>query len=931
MLYSQEDGVVALTLPVRNSLKYNKFIINPTFSFVREQSPVLSFYNKREWVQFDNAPQTYLLSYSGRFLENEGVSLGLFQQDYGVLTTFGAVANFAHNISLREDSNLTFGMNLGIYKSGLNKGKVITNYPDPSLENIPSNSLITINPGINYGTTFLDFGLSVNNLILYNLKTSKIIENDPEKSIEAHIMYTGFIDSFGFFDGSKFSSILVTEVKKDKTIISGLAMLTLLKGIWAQAGYNTLYGMSGGIGINITPKISMEYNFEKGTGNLSNFGASHEIVFAYKFSSKNYDHGDDEDEGSIIPAAGTVNRASGKPISEASHEEYQKFKEQKEARLKDEAAAKAELLAATKTKADTDAATKAKLAQDARLKAEADAKAKQLAGTKSKADTDAATKAKLAQDARLKAEADAKAKQLAAAKSNADADAATKAKLAQDARLKAEADAKAKQLADAKLKADADAATKAKLAQDARLKAEADAKAKQLADAKLKADAATKAKLAQDARLKAEADAKAKQLADAKLKATTDAATKAKLAEDARLKAEADAKAKQLADAKLRADADAATKAKLAEDNRLKAEADAKAKQLADAKLRADADAATKAKLAEDARLKAEADAKAKQLADAKLKADADAAIKAKLAEEARLAAIPKDENARSIDNLTKIVANSKKEQQDLLKQLNDKVTDKEKDLKELKEENDLSDKGIYKEPKAFKSVSAENTALESLKSQIVVVNKNQQDKIVELDNLYKERIKKGANLNDETNQTYLKTIEELKVEQTKAIKSNLDLVSTLEKIKVDTEIEKKRRIKRAAFANNQDRYMQDVATLKRIKEKTPVSATPLKESDFDFGEKQSNVQVLKDIKNAEKGYYIVIAVHEDVAKRDEFLTKAVASGQSNINFFYDVKSGKYFIYYDKFDSIEEAQNAMESKEKKPYNSKMSMVKIEQN
>ena len=166
MLYSQEDGVVAFTLPVRNSLKYNKYIINPTFSFVREQSPVLSFYNKRQWVQFDNAPQTYLLSYSGRFLENEGVALGLFQQDYGVLTTFGAVANFAHNISLREDSNLTFGMNLGIYKSGLNRGKVITNYPDPSLENIPSNSLITINPGINYGTAFLDFGLSVNNLIL---------------------------------------------------------------------------------------------------------------------------------------------------------------------------------------------------------------------------------------------------------------------------------------------------------------------------------------------------------------------------------------------------------------------------------------------------------------------------------------------------------------------------------------------------------------------------------------------------------------------------------------------------------------------------------------------------------------------------------------------------------------------------------------------
>ncbi len=176
IIFSQEDGVVAFTLPIRNSLKFNKYIINPTFSFVKEQSPALSFYNKKQGVQFDNAPQTYFFSYSGRFLENEGASLGFFQQDYGVLTTFGAVANFAHNISFQEDSNLTFGLNLGFYKSGLNKGKVISNYADPSLENIPSNSLFTVNPGINYGNAFFDFGLSVNNLVLYNLKTSKIID-----------------------------------------------------------------------------------------------------------------------------------------------------------------------------------------------------------------------------------------------------------------------------------------------------------------------------------------------------------------------------------------------------------------------------------------------------------------------------------------------------------------------------------------------------------------------------------------------------------------------------------------------------------------------------------------------------------------------------------------------------------------------------------
>jgi hypothetical protein len=57
---------------------------------------------------------------------------------------------------------------------------------------------------------------------------------------------------------------------KDKTVISGLAMLTLAQGAWVQAGYNNLYGISGGVGLNIT-KISIEYIYERGLGILPDF------------------------------------------------------------------------------------------------------------------------------------------------------------------------------------------------------------------------------------------------------------------------------------------------------------------------------------------------------------------------------------------------------------------------------------------------------------------------------------------------------------------------------------------------------------------------------------------------------------------------------------------------------------------------------------
>ncbi|WP_148638351.1 PorP/SprF family type IX secretion system membrane protein, partial [Olleya sp. ITB9] len=291
-----DDGIVAFNMPLRNSLTFNRYTINPTFSFVREQNKYISISNKREWVQFENAPLTYLASYSGRFGENIGAGIGVFQQNYGVLTTFGGILNFAYNVELDRDSNLTFGLNIGAYKSGLNTGSVVVNFDDPSIENVPENFLLTVNPGINYGTGFFDFGVSLKNIVAYNLQTSLMLEDNPEQGIQAHLMYTGYFDTRGFFDETKFSGLIKSEFTKDKTIISGLAMWTVPKGIWGQIGYNTLYGASAGLGLNITNQIAIEYNFEKAIGDLTDFGPSHEISLAYRFKNKKryYYSGDDE-------------------------------------------------------------------------------------------------------------------------------------------------------------------------------------------------------------------------------------------------------------------------------------------------------------------------------------------------------------------------------------------------------------------------------------------------------------------------------------------------------------------------------------------------------------------------------------------------------------------------------------------------------------
>ena len=507
VLYSQdkvENGVVSFSLPIRNSLKFNRYLINPAFSFVRETNAYASFYNKRQWVQFDNAPQTYLANYSGRFRENEAFAIGLFQQNYGLMTVFGGVVNFAHNIVLQEDSNLTFGLNVGAYQSGLDKGKIISDDPDILNGDYPSNTMLTVNPGINYGTAFLDFGLSVNNLILYNFG-SGVVKEDPERAIELHAMYTGYIDSYGFFEQSKFSGIVKTEIKKDKTVLSGLAMLSLKQGVWAQAGYNTLYGVSAGLGVNISPSIAIEYNYERGMGNFTNMGGSHEFAIAYKFKNRNYYYGDDEEGSLIDPSRTTSKPVIAKPKTNAAPvtrvDGAEKARLAAEAKAKADAEAKqARLAAAEKVKADADAAAKAKLDADNKAKADAEAlKIKLAADAKAKADAAAAARVQTATANRAVAAEQKTATQLAADKARADAE-ARRIKLAADNKARVDAAAAARAQAQAS-KPSATAAQKT---------------AAQLAADKSKADAeALKIKLAADAKAKADAEAKAKQTAAA--------------------------------------------------------------------------------------------------------------------------------------------------------------------------------------------------------------------------------------------------------------------------------------------------------------------------------------------------------------------------------------------------------------------------------
>ena len=61
---AQEEEVpfIAYDVPTQNLLKFNRFLLNPTFSTVREDKSYINLFHRNQSVSFEDTNQTYFLS-----------------------------------------------------------------------------------------------------------------------------------------------------------------------------------------------------------------------------------------------------------------------------------------------------------------------------------------------------------------------------------------------------------------------------------------------------------------------------------------------------------------------------------------------------------------------------------------------------------------------------------------------------------------------------------------------------------------------------------------------------------------------------------------------------------------------------------------------------------------------------------------------------
>ncbi len=686
------NGVLPSDIPLHNSIKYNRFLFNPTFSFVRENKNSINAYNRNPRSSFSDNSQTYFMNYSAKFQEKMGAGIGLFQQNVGIFRYFGATLNYGYNVELDRDMNLTFGMNLNYSQSALKSNLDQAQADDDVINNYQNSSVFLLHPGINFNWESFDVGVSAGNLVAYNVSSSELLTDSMV--LTGHVMYTSNLD---WREDNEIRAMgYASKPGEEELRYGGNVIFEIPKYGWAQLGYNSYYGGAIGIGANVTPTISIGYTVEPGIGGeaiVAEFGATHEFGLAFNFAEekprrgsksktstqKAYEARDSEirrlkkeilEQNKIIRDLQDEQGDSQSQEQQAMSELERSIAEAKEKEAK--AARELELQREEEVKLLNKQAEEERLAAQKELEREVEVTEEERLAAQKKLEREE-EELRLASQKKLEVEMsqqESEEDKIAAEEAAREAEAAQQQAEEEIAEQKAEEERLAAQkkleLEMAEQRLADEAAEAARLAEEQRLAAEAAEAARLAEEQRLADEAAEAARLAEEQRLADEA-AEAARLAEEQ-RLADEAAEAARLAEEQRLADEA-AEAARLAEEQRLAD-EAAEAARLAEEQRLADEAAeaarlaeaAEAARLAEEQRLAD-EAAEAARLAEEQRLADEA-AEAARLAEEQRLADeaAAAAEAARLAEEQRLAAAAAaapPENKEALDEIKKELDNN--------------------------------------------------------------------------------------------------------------------------------------------------------------------------------------------------------------------------------------------------------------------------------
>ncbi len=295
----------AQQMPLYSQYILNEFLINPSVAGV-DGLTTINFTGRKQWIGFDNSPNTYSATISSRILKKGfiikrgafgsdyrkstkgrvGIGAGMIVDKSGAINRTGMHFTYAYHIFI-QNSQLSFGLAATAFQFKIDEEIAQLKYPD----NDPINSVIGKSAyipdarfGIHFMTQEFSIGLSVNNILESPVKFGEVnLASDQLEQAREYFLTWTYRTRFQEKPAWEFEPSFIIRTNDNFHLHGDITgRLIYKREYWAGLSFRTSKDFIFLLGIKYD-RFLLGYSFDYGLNPVSRLSyGSHEITLAVK-------------------------------------------------------------------------------------------------------------------------------------------------------------------------------------------------------------------------------------------------------------------------------------------------------------------------------------------------------------------------------------------------------------------------------------------------------------------------------------------------------------------------------------------------------------------------------------------------------------------------------------------------------------------------
>ncbi|MCB9187812.1 MAG: type IX secretion system membrane protein PorP/SprF [Flavobacteriales bacterium] len=258
----------------------NPYLINPAAAGTNERLNVATSF-RQQWVGFNDAPRTQMLSFNMRAADNMGVGAVIYNDVTGPLRNIGFVGSYAYHLPINDESKLSFGLSLSMTQHVLDASQFVLNDEvDATLNN---GNMKSLNPDASFGIQYFGekfhIGIAAPQLIENKYKFGTSFE-EINKQVR-HYYLTG---AYKFEINDDFEiepSTLLKYVPSAPFQFDINARLIYSQAMWVGVSYRDKASLVAMVGME-RGQFKIGYSYDYVVSNIRNYsGGTHELYLSF--------------------------------------------------------------------------------------------------------------------------------------------------------------------------------------------------------------------------------------------------------------------------------------------------------------------------------------------------------------------------------------------------------------------------------------------------------------------------------------------------------------------------------------------------------------------------------------------------------------------------------------------------------------------------